>query len=431
MGVICFDSDPDGWRANTMLRDAALSSGDRFMWVFDTYLDERSGYFFEINPAGSMSDSLVLSGGGQQRAWDGIWTARVVRTEFGWVAEIEFPFRTLNFDPNGQGWGVNFQRTVRRKNEESIWNGSARNQNLRTMSNAGLMVGLSQISQGVGLDLKPYLTGTSVSAPGRDQAGNVFTGDVGGDLIYNLTPNLRANLTLNTDFAETEVDARQVNLTRFPLRFPEKLEFFLEGSSFFNMSGFGDAFFSRRIRVELRRAATDRLWGQADRLDEDFRMQGGGIVLPAGATYSFTRYWINGGLGNGRKIAPSLNIQWGGYFSGTRRDVTPGVTLRPRMGLLVDLEGEWSKIVLPEGSFSTSVFRGRVDSQFSPWISLSSTAQYDTVSRVIGWQARFRWILEPGNDLYFVYTHNWLDDTAGIRTIDRKAASKVVYTHRF
>ena len=97
------------------------------------------------------------------------------------MAEIEMPFRTLNFDPNNQAWGINFQRTVRRKNEESIWTGSARNQQLRTMSNAGLVTGLSEISQGIGLDVNPYLIGSALAAPHRGEPGNSFTGDAGVD----------------------------------------------------------------------------------------------------------------------------------------------------------------------------------------------------------------------------------------------------------
>ena len=260
MGVICHDSEPDQLRGNTMQRDAFLSADDRFMWVFDTYLDQRSGYFFEINPSGAMGDSLV--GGGDGRAWNGIWTARVRRSDTGWVAEIEMPFRTLNFDPKGQAWGINFQRTVRRKNEESIWNGYGRNQTLQTMSNAGLIAGISEINQGVGLDVKPFVTGRARSAPGT---GNSYTGETGVDFFYNVTPSLRANFTINTDFAETEVDDRQVNLTRFPLRFPEKREFFLEGSNFFDFTGFRDAFFSRRIGLNA---------GRPQRIDYGVKLTG-------------------------------------------------------------------------------------------------------------------------------------------------------------
>ncbi len=249
MGVVCYDRSPEGMMGNTMLRDAALSSGDRFMWIFDTYLDERSGYFFEINPSGSMGDSLVFPAGEQQRAWDGIWTARIRRTEIGWIAEIEIPFRTLNFNPDGVAWGINFQRTVRRKNEESIWNGYARNQDLRTMSNAGLLTGLSDVNPGIGLDVRPYIVGSALYDSRRPDPNNrsLYTGDTGLDFDYAVTPNLRASFTLNTDFAETEVDDRQVNLTRFPIRFPEKREFFLEGSNYFDLATPFQAFFSRRI----------------------------------------------------------------------------------------------------------------------------------------------------------------------------------------
>ena len=228
MGVVAYDSEPDELRGNTMLRDEFLGADDRFMWIFDTYLDERSGYFFEMNPSGAMGDSLIGGGGdrggfgGGARAWDGIWDAQVRRSEIGWVIEIEMPFRTLNFDPNSQAWGINFQRTVRRKNEETIWNGYGRNDGgLRRMTNAGLIVGMTEISQGVGLDVRPYLTGRAKSSPGRGTDAS-YTGDTGIDFVYNVTPSLRANFTVNTDFAETEVDDRQVNLTRFSLRFPKK-----------------------------------------------------------------------------------------------------------------------------------------------------------------------------------------------------------------
>ncbi len=310
MGVVLYDSEPAQLRGNTMQRDATLGADDRFMWVFDTYLDERTGYFFEMNPSGAMGDQLIGGGGGGfggggggfrggggggfgggGRAWNGIWDAQVRRSEIGWVLEIEMPFRTLNFDPNAQAWGINFQRTVRRKNEETIWNGYQRTSGgLRRMSNAGLIVGLSEISQGVGLDVVPYTTGRARSTPSLPGTDASYTGDAGVDFVYNVTPSLRANFTVNTDFAETEVDDRQVNLTRFSLRFPEKRAFFLEGSNFFSLSGFGDAFFSRSIglnegapqRIDYGGKLTGQIGAQnigvlqvrtgqeGDRLGEDF-----------------------------------------------------------------------------------------------------------------------------------------------------------------
>ena len=119
MGVLAFDSEPDRMLGNTMKRDEFLRADDRFMWSIDTFLDQQSGYFFEMNPSGLMADSLMGSAGGQNRAWDGIWDAEVRRSEMGWTIEFEIPFRTLNFDPNAPAWGINFQRTIRRKNEEN------------------------------------------------------------------------------------------------------------------------------------------------------------------------------------------------------------------------------------------------------------------------------------------------------------------------
>ena len=118
IGVTCFDSEPDGWLGCQRRRDEGSFSDDRFMWTIDTFLDGRTGYFFEMNPSGLMADAL-MGINGDNREWDGIWNARVQRSEIGWTLEIEIPFRTLNFNPNSDTWGINFQRTVRRKNEES------------------------------------------------------------------------------------------------------------------------------------------------------------------------------------------------------------------------------------------------------------------------------------------------------------------------
>ena len=259
MGVTCFDSEPDKWLGFQRGRDGGLGSDDRFQWTIDTFLDGRTGYFFEMNPSGLMADALQGSANANNRQWDGIWNARARRSEIGWTLEIAIPFRTLNFNPGSDTWGINFQRTVRRKNEESLWMGWARNQGLRRMSNAGHVTGIREVTQGHGLDIKPYLVATSQATPGRANAQTNHDAGAGVDFFYNVTPGLRANLTVNTDFAQAEVDQRQTNLTRFSLFFPEKRDFFLDGSLFFNFAdggaggGGGGApvdlapFFSRRI----------------------------------------------------------------------------------------------------------------------------------------------------------------------------------------
>src|SRR5690349_11813433 len=258
MGVNCFDDEPNKLLGNTMKRDEGLGADDRFIWEFDTFLDARNGYYFEMNPSGLMADALMSPAGQTNREWDGIWNAHVHRSEMGWTIEIEIPFRTLNFDPNAEAWGVNFQRTVRRKNEESYWTGWGLNQGLR-IQYTGLLLGIRDVSQGHGLELRPYGVATALASPGRGSTATTTNADAGVDLYYSVTPALRANLTVNTDFAQTEVDQRQVNLTQYSLFFPEKRGFFLEGASFFDFASFENnfnrnvavvPFFTRRIGLD-------------------------------------------------------------------------------------------------------------------------------------------------------------------------------------
>jgi len=640
MGVTCFDSDPDGWLGFQRRRDEFLGSDDRFMWTIDTFLDARSGYFFETNPSGLMADS-IFGVNGDNRQWDGIWDLRTHRSEIGWTIEVEIPFRTLNFNPNSDTWGINFQRTVRRKNEESIWTGWARNQGLRRMTNAGHVTGITNVTQGRGLDIRPYGLYISEASPGR--GGRSMNGDAkaGVDLFYNPTPFVRANFTVNTDFAQTEVDQRQVNLTRYSLFFPERRQFFLDGAPFFDFGSPVDAdlrvnpFFSRRIgltgagepqtidfgtkitgqmgaqdvgllhvrtgeddsvasenvtvarvkRRVLRQSYVGALYTRRDprtpggearhtsgldatfatssflgsqnletsawllhasqpglsrgnaafggsidypndrwsagfdatevqenfdpgigfvtrrsyrqyipnvtfaprpennrrirqftfrtsldvqtnlqnelfsrtldatllqinfqsqenfsinasrhyeRLDAPFTISRG-ITLPFGAEYHFTRVRLTGQTANRRMLAVSARVETGGFYSGTRTERVANVTVRLRPGLMVFMTGEWNSIELPEGDFTTRLYRLTGETQFSPFLTVVNIFQYDTQSAVLGWQSRFRWIVTPGNDLYVVYTHNWLDDPLLDRfsTLDKRLASKILYTYRF
>ena len=252
MGVTAYDSAPDEWLGYHRRRDDFLQSDDRFMWNIDTFNNQQTGYFFEMNPSGLMGDAL-RGANFNNRQWDGIWTGKALRSGIGWTLEIEIPFSTLNFDPEAEAWGINFQRTVRRKNEESVWSGWLRNQGLNRLSNAGRLVGLEDIAEARGVDVKPYLLGTSDAAPGRGSSRTVNDVDVGADIFYNPTPGVRTNLTINTDFAQTEVDQRLTNLERFPQFFPEKRDFFLDGATFFDFQSSAASdnsllpFFTRRI----------------------------------------------------------------------------------------------------------------------------------------------------------------------------------------
>ena len=643
IGVECFDSDPAGLLFNQMMRDGSLDGDDRFMWVLDSYNTQQSAYYFEVNPAGAMGDALVVPaqggnfGSALNRAWDGIWLAKVQRHEHGWTAEVEIPFKTLNFDPSAESWGANFQRTIRRKNEEVFWSGFARNQGLLVLTGEGRLEGISDVSQGVGLDIKPYVLGSWRQVTGG-ASPTTATGTSGVDFFYNVTPQLKVNLTVNTDFAQTEVDDRQVNLTRFGLFFPEKREFFLEGSRYFDFSkepnGTLSEFFSRRIGLDengvpqkidygtklsgqaggfdvgfiqartaserglsgedftvfrpqrrflrqssmgflyTRRAArnsslpvrqtfggdfelatsrfrggrqnfqiaghfaktpspakpgNDNAYGwrvsypndllntrlvyrsidpnhdpavgyrdrtgyhavfgvfrlgprpknsrlirqiatqvtsqiytdmnyartdsqhrwepieitfqsgdrvsmwlskEYDRLDENFQISNG-VTLPAGTHYSWNRYQLSLDTANRRMVSTNTDVTWGSFYSGHRRDISERLNLRVRRGLSAALVGQFNRIELLEGKFSTKILRAVVNTQFSPFMSLANNIQYDTSSRVLGWQIRFRWIVRPGNDIYFVALNNWMDNGPHIVALDRNMTAKIVYTQRF
>ncbi len=653
IGVILYDSDVDAILAYQRKRDGNIWTDDRFMWIFDTFMDGRTGYFFEINPLGLMGDGL-LGGGGFSRfpinkSWDGIWEAQVAMLEDGWSAEIRIPFRTLNFDPGQDTWGINFQRTIPRKNEDMLWNGHLRNQGIFRPVHAGRLTGLRDISQGIGFEAKPYAAAGWRNSPGVVDTTDTPT-DVGLDFTYSITPSLRAAVTINTDFAEVEVDERRVNLTRFPLFFPEQRDFFLEGSGVFSFAPRNGVtpYFSRRIglqeeeqipitygarlggqvgRYELgfiqartgrqgllpgedftvgrvkrflyeqssvgalytRRSSgvTDSVAAQPDRhtagvdLDlyssrfrgnqnlqfeafvvwnsdpevstsssfgdlsargvrlnypndiwrahlsyrevgeafdpavgftrrngfkrinpsisyqprpeniaairqlefgvfyeylTDFsnRLQTASInvdllgiefesddnlslqltqrferleevyeiheeiVIPV-ANYSTRALEFRGRTARRRAVSGNFEISRGGFWSGRRWAYELGITARPATGISLSTEMEKNDISLPEGNFSTHLFRLVGGWDISPWMSVTGNLQYDDVTEIVGLNARFRWILRPGSDLYLVYTHNWQDfevadvepGILGLTVRSRSAMMKINYTHRF
>jgi hypothetical protein len=158
-----------------------------------------------------------------------------------------------------------------------------------------------------------------------------------------------------------------------------------------------------------------------------------GVTLPVSSEYNFVHYRFTAGTANRRLIAISPTVEWGGFYSGTRERLAADVTVRARPGVIWYFSEEWNKVTLAEGRFQTRLHRVTPEFQFGQWVSFVNTVQFDSVSNVLGWQSRFRWIFKPGNDLFVVYTHNWLNDAVLDRytTLNRAAASKVVYARRF
>ena len=263
IAVHAFDSEPDGIIATEMRRDSPrLLDEDNFQIILDTFRDSRSGYMFVTNPLGAKLEQQIFEeGSGNARGassnvnrnWDGVWVVAARRTGDGWVAEIAIPMVTLRSpDVEAQTWGINFMRNIRRKNEQAYWAPIPKPYGLTQVSQAGTLTGMSGLNRGMDLRIKPF----AIGGARRDRSGSSVTSsalrDVGLDVKYGLKSGLALDVTVNTDFAQVEVDEQQVNLTRFPLFFPEKRDFFLENSGQFNVSTQGfdrmaDLFFSRRI----------------------------------------------------------------------------------------------------------------------------------------------------------------------------------------
>ena len=650
IGAIFYDSEPDEIKAFKMRKDAPLNTDDRFMWILDTYLDGRNAYFFEINPRGLMGDGLLTIGQGRSlnKDWDGIWRPWTHIGDFGWSAEIRIPFHTLNFDPKISTWGINFQRTVRRKNEEILWSGHKRNQGIYRPQNAGRLNNLNNISQGLGLELVGY--GKAEAQKVENESDGSFKKnqsiDGGLDINYNITSGLKASLTLNTDFAETEVDDRQINLTRFPIRFPEKRDFFLEGANIYRFAPSSGVYpyFSRKIGLQsgnpipilyggriigkigkvevaaqqVKTRETDfnnsedfsvirikqnflkessigvlytrrhtnkgnefvpplpdrntlgvdltlntstflknqnlqfqafavihnpntydeiknNIWDRSTRglrfnfpndpwsgslsyrefgvfydpavgfsrrnsfrrveprirfspileksalirelkweisfenlmslqwkkLTQNIRLtplsirfESGdeisyqiirnyekllynfnilgddSIIIPIG-DYTNWSHQIELETANYRKIVYEIELNVEGFWSGSRTEYQNNLTFRPFPGINLSLGYNHSNVNLKEGSFKTNLIRFIGDFDFTPFISFSSNIQYDDISKNIGMNNRFKYTITPGSDIYFVYNHNWIDDSGKYKTSSLLGASKITYTHRF
>ena len=249
VGARIWDTEgEDGWISNEMRRDSnQLRQNDNFGVFLDTYYDRRNALAFYVTPIGGFADFQVTNEGSPNFDWNPIWDIRTGRFEGGWTAEMAIPFRSLRYSPGtDQVWGIQMRRSVLRRSE---WNhinpvplsvSSQGAQHMFRVSSYGTLVGVEAPPLGRNIEAKPFLTsGLRTDLSTSPQVSNEFYGDIGLDVKYSITQNLTADFTVNTDFAQVEVDEQQVNLTRFSLTFPEKRDFFLEGRGVFNFASGG------------------------------------------------------------------------------------------------------------------------------------------------------------------------------------------------
>ncbi|OGD14009.1 MAG: hypothetical protein A2W20_08910, partial [Candidatus Aminicenantes bacterium RBG_16_66_30] len=626
IGVFCYDSEPGRIAANSMAHDGgggggsmgfgfgyhgpSISSDDIVRILLDPFQDKRSAYLFFVNPRGARGEGLIYAGSSSLN-WDGIWEAKSRRLENGWSTEIRIPFKTISFRPGLSVWGLNIERTIARKQETNRLSGTTRDSNFNNPNEAASLEGIEGIKQGLGITFRPYGLIEAVKMPG-DEIGVDLDG--GFDLYKSFTPSLVGVASYNMDFAETEVDERRINLTRFPLFFPEKRMFFLEGSEVFSFSSsisftpffsrriglyagsqvpvkfgaklygkigdtnlavldvqtgaFGDpagvriggqnllaarvtqnifdqskvgliftngsqtgernslagfdfnyssskflgdknimlaawgvynwneqeegrhqgfgfradypndlwnvqtvyayygealdpglgfmmrpaiqtaygrvgfqprpakGIFSRFVRQFLFDASADYYWDLAGALETrrlsasplGFRTPSGesfglsvnatrdvlpfdfevaeGVVIPAGP-YDFTSVRLNAGTAGHRPIVVDAGYNFGQFYSGHYDDVSLGLTLKFKGYATLALDANLVRGRLPEGDFSQNVFQLKADIFLSPDLGLMNYIQYDDISDTLGWNARLRWQIKPGNEIYLVYNKNW------------------------
>jgi hypothetical protein len=620
VGVFCFDSEPARIAANTLSHDSGASQGGMGGWhrpqgqsndivrlLIDPYQDKRTAYIFFVNPRGARGEGLI-SGGQASLNWDGIWEAKSRILENGWSVEIRVPFKTISFKPGLTVWGINVERVIARKQETIRLSGTNRDSNFNNPMEAAGLEGVEGIKQGKGITFRPYGLVDNLKNH-AEPGGASVDANAGFDLYKNFTPNLVGVVSYNMDFAETEVDERRINLTRFPLFFPEKRMFFLEGSETFNFSSSISfrPFFSRRIglyegaqvpvlfgtklygkigrsnlsvfdvqtkkydqlpttnffaarmtqdifaeskvgwiftngsptgeknslagadfqyssskfmgnknimlaawaaynwnekeegrhhgfgfradypndlwniqstyayygesldpgmgymmrqgiqtgylRVSFQprpgngllgrlvrqfffQASGDYYWdltgkletsrleltplslntesgeqlgfeivSNRDVLPDDFEIADG-VVLPAGS-YDFTSYRLNLNTATYRSAILDLNYNFGEFYSGHYDDVNIGLAIKYKGYLNLELDTNMVRGRLPEGHFSENVYQVKADIFISPDLGLMNYVQYDDISKQLGWSARLRWQISPGNEIYLVYNKNW------------------------
>ncbi|MBI4455909.1 MAG: carbohydrate binding family 9 domain-containing protein [Acidobacteria bacterium] len=258
VGVYCYQSS-DKIIISALKRDTGSSDSDAFGVVIDPFHDRRNSFAFFTNPGSFQEDLQGLSDGREyDHNWDGIWyVASAVRRD-GWSCEIAIPFKTLGFASKSDPiMGINFKRRIRHKNEVIYWSLVPRRFVAARVSLAGVLEGLGEAQGGRNLRVKPFVTADFSQHRSAKDATDKLGAEAGVDIKYRITQGLALDVTYNTDFSQVEVDAQQINLTRFSLFFPEKRDFFLENAGMF---AFGDVprergnsseetqlFYSRRI----------------------------------------------------------------------------------------------------------------------------------------------------------------------------------------
>lgn len=237
-------------RVQNLQRDFAAQENDVFTVAIDGFVDQRKAVVFQISPFGNQSDMEVTDGEDLNRDWDARWNARTTLQDDQWIAEIAIPWRNLRYRTGSDELGIILSRQIRSLNETVSIPPVPRVMSVYRMSYEAILRGIEPPPPGRNLQITPYVLGQAVSGttgfrPDKDA-------EIGGEIKWAVTPGTVIDFTVNTDFAQADVDRQFINLDRFSVFLPERRQFFLESAGTFDASvtSWIRPFFTRRIGLD-------------------------------------------------------------------------------------------------------------------------------------------------------------------------------------
>jgi hypothetical protein len=268
-----YDTHPDSIIARLTRRDNVINA-DRLLIFLDPYHDKRSGYYFTINAAGTLTDGILFNDDWDDNSWDAVWEGKAHIDDQGWTVEVRIPFTQLRFkNDDHQVWGINFKRIFARNNEEDFAIKIPKTES-GFVSRFIELYGLDGIKPSTKVEVVPYVTGKAeyLQHDPHDpfNNGSRYTPTLGADLKMGIGNNLTLNATINPDFGQVEIDPAVINLSDVETYYNENRPFFTQGSAVFNSFANGGAksfysfnfpqaslFYSRRIGRHPQGSAPD------------------------------------------------------------------------------------------------------------------------------------------------------------------------------
>ncbi len=251
ISAVCFEPlGKKGIFVQDLRRDFSYSQNELFSVTFDTFQDVRNPIpTFQISPYGNQRDLLIFDDRVFDTDWDAIWSAKCKINADSWVVEMAIPWASLRYPAAATEWGINFNRNIRKLNEHTGWSPWPRAYTVGRMQYAGLLQGIRPPDPKLNLRVLPYLLADEAQSSGERPTAQSYSLKAGGEVKWAITPNTIADLTVNTDFAQADVDRQVVNLTRSSIFFPERRQFFLENATLFSAgeNGIIQPFFSRTV----------------------------------------------------------------------------------------------------------------------------------------------------------------------------------------